>query len=96
VVATRADFRQLNKEIAQGLQDLAAALALTPIHREFPEVAVEVPILAKSPDEVHRIAGLFGRKLTMEHHNGKLQTRFKAHFGDNRSVCLHVFAISND
>ena len=94
MVATRADFRQLNKEIAQGLQDLATALALTPIHREFPEIPVEVPIIAATADEVHRVAGLFGKEATMEYHRGKLHTRFKAYFGDRRNVYLHVFAIT--
>ena len=96
MVETRADFRQLNKEIAQGLQDLSTALALTPIHREFPEIPVEVPIIAATADEVHRVAGLFGTEATQEHHRGKLHTRFRAYFGDNRRVYLNIFAISND
>jgi hypothetical protein len=93
---TRADFRQSHRETVDGLKDLAEALAITPIHREFPQVAVEVPIIAADADEVHRIAALFGKTAKSTHHNGKLQTRFKARFGDTGAAVLHVFAITND
>lgn len=93
---TRADFRQNHKETVASLQDLAEALAITPIHREFPGVAVEVPILAADADEVHRIAALFGKTAKATHHNGKLQTRFKVRFGETGAAVLHVFSVSHD
>ena len=91
---TRVDFRQDQKAIVTGLADLMAVLAITPIHRKYPTQAVRVPIIAESADEVHRVAGIFGRTAEIEKTATSTHTRFEVSFGTDRRVRLDVFNVT--